>query len=83
VCRCREECVGGDLVAGDLADGEKSPVNLESCSGSADMWVPLTRGSRPPVSLGALHRVHPAFGVRLIFENDFQKIYLMLPKIIT
>jgi hypothetical protein len=79
----RGEASGGDLVVGNFADDELSLVNLEPCSGSAEGRVPLTHGSCSLVSLGALHQVHPTFRFRLIFENDFQKIYLMLPKIIT
>jgi hypothetical protein len=64
----REEAVGGDRSAGDLADGEISPVNVMFCSASADGWDRLTRGSRSALGSGALHRVHLAvsfgFGFR-------------------
>jgi hypothetical protein len=41
---CRGECIGGDLVTGNLVDDELSPVNSQLCSVWLTHGVSLTMG---------------------------------------
>jgi len=51
---------GGDLIAGDLAVGEFSPVKAPPCLGLTDVWGRLTFGARTLVTAGCMDRVYLA-----------------------
>ena len=57
------EHIGADLVAGDLADREFSPVKAGALLGFTDMWGQLTRGAQSLTPLWCIDRVHLAVRV--------------------
>ena len=62
---------GGDLVAGNLTDGEISPVNREPCSGLTDRWGQLTLWVPPVCHSVWVLGVDP--GGSSIFEPGFSE----------
>ena len=64
------EHVGEDLVAGDLADGEFSPVKPLPLHRLTDAWDRVDSGPRCQ-PLGALGRVYLAFRVLFVFLYSF------------
>ena len=61
--RGNKEHNGGDLIAGDLAVGEFSPVKAPPYLGLTNMWGRLTFGARASVTAGCMDRVYLAFRV--------------------
>ena len=57
------EHVGADLVAGDFADGEFSPIKVAALLGFTDVWGKLTHGAQSSVPLWCIDRVHLAVRV--------------------
>jgi hypothetical protein len=62
---------GGDLIAGNLADGEIPSVNRELYSGLTDRWGRLTR--RGPLLAARARTWVQIWGSPSIFEGVFRK----------
>jgi len=70
------EHVGGDLIAGDLAIGEFSPIKAPPLFYFAVMWGRVYCGTRASVTAGCMDRVHLAVAP----EWKFDFLYLFFQR---